>query len=215
MRAGLVAAGTFVVVLVAVKSGLTQSWDRRAADWFRPHDEWGATQVLLGPVIDGLEPRRSYVLLGLVAVVLCLRRRSWRPAWYAALVATASMGATIAVKVLTHRPDPTGDVPSTGGSFPSGHVVALSVCLAFVALMCWRRTRWWHWVIVSIPPAVMAAALLYSNAHWLTDVLGGALLAVALICWAASLPLRTLVTEPRVAGDEENGRPRSVVAEKP
>ena len=178
-------------------TGATQALDRAAIDWFRPDDEWGTTQQRLLPVIDGLEPARAYALLGLVTVVVCLRRHTWRPAVFAVLVSGTSIGVTSVVKVLTHRVDPHGDVASTGGSFPSGHMVALAACLGCCVLLCFRRARWWHWVLVSVPPAAMAAALLYTAAHWASDVLAGALLAVAALSWAASWPLRVGVTEPR------------------
>jgi membrane-associated phospholipid phosphatase len=214
-RGALVAAAAFVVVLIAVTTGATQALDRVAADWFRPNDEWGMAQARLGPIIDGLEPTRAYVFLGLVTSIVSLQRRSWRPAVFAGLVAGMSVGATSVVKVLTHRPDPSGYIASTGGSFPSGHVVALLACLGCCALLLWRRTRWWQWVLVAIPPAVMATALLYAAAHWLTDVLGGALLAVATLCWAASLPLRAAMTEPRRVADGATGRGRTVALENP
>jgi membrane-associated phospholipid phosphatase len=197
--AALVAAAVFVVVLLSVTTGVTQSLDRAAVDWFRPGDEWGLAQARLGWVIDGLEPRRAFALLGVVTVVVSVRRHSWRPAGFALLVVVVSVGATVAVKVVTHRPDPHGDIATTGGSFPSGHVVALIACLGCCALLCWQRTRWWHWALVAVPPAVMAAALLYGAAHWPTDVLAGAALAVATLCWAASWPLRTAVTQQRRA----------------
>lgn len=195
-RAAFIAAAGFGVVLLCVVTRLTQGLDQTAAEWFRPDDEWGPAQVRLGPVIAWLEPRRAYLALGVVTACVCLRRHSWRPGVFAGLVTGLSMGATLAVKVLTHRPDTLGNIGTTGGSFPSGHAVALLTCLACCALMCSARTRWWHWVLVAIPPAVMAAALLYTATHWVTDVLGGALLAIATICWAASSPLRSDVLYP-------------------
>lgn len=191
-RAASLAAVGFVLVLVAVASGATRGLDRAAADWFRPDDRWGSAQIRLGPIIDGLQPPRAYAFLAVVTAVICLRRRRWQPAAFAALVAGASMALTSVVKVLTHRVDPHGYLATTGGSFPSGHVVALVTALGCCALLCWRRTRWWQWVLVAVPPGFMAAALLYAAAHWVTDVLGGALLAVATICWAASWPLRAV-----------------------
>jgi membrane-associated phospholipid phosphatase len=206
----LVAAAAFVVVLVAVMTGATRGLDRAATDWFRPDDVWGPTQQSLRPVIDALEPRRAYVVLVLVASVVCLQRGSRRPAVFAGLLALTSMGVTTATKVLTHRADPTGDISSTGGSFPSGHMVALTSCLGCCVLLFWRRSRWWHWVVVAVPPAVMAAALLYTAAHWVTDVLGGTLLAVATLCWAASWPLRTAMTEPARRKEVNRGPPSTI-----
>lgn len=194
-RAALLVGTAFVLLLVAVTTGATETLDRAAADWLRPDDVWGVPQARLAPVMHTFEPRRAYALLVVVTAVVSLLRRSWRPVAFAGLVAAASAGATGAVKVLTHRPDPHGDIATTGGSFPSGHVVALLVCLGCCALLCWSRTRWWHWVLVAGPPAAMAATVAYAAAHWVTDVLGGALLAVATLCWAAQLPLRRTPTK--------------------
>jgi membrane-associated phospholipid phosphatase len=214
-RVALAAAAAFVVVLVGVTTGATQGLDRAAADWFRPGDSWGPAQTRLGPMIDGLEPRRAYVILAVVAAMVSLVRRSWRTALFAGLVAGSSMGLTTAVKLLTHRVDPHGYLATTGGSFPSGHVVALFTCLGCCALVGWRRTRWWQWVLVAIPPTLMSAALLYAAAHWVTDVAGGALLAVATLCWAASWPLRTALTEPGRVADGATGGRRTFAVENP
>ena len=212
-RAALVAAAAFAVVALGVTTGVTQALDLAALEWFRPDDEWDTTQQRFLPVIDALQPPRAFLLLGLVAALVCVRRRSWRPAVFAGLVAGTSIGATVVMKVLTHRVDPHGDVASTGGSFPSGHVAALIACLGCCVLLCFRRSRWWHWVLVAVPPAAMATALLYTAAHWATDVVGGALLAIAVILWAASWPMRAAVTQPRGAAHAANGEGRNVAFE--
>ena len=189
-RAGVVVAVGFVALLVGVVTGATQAWDQRVVDWFRPDESWGLLQVRLVDFIDGLEPRHSYPLLVLVTVLVALRRRSWRPALFAGTVATMSVATTLTIKMVTRRPDWHGDLTSSGGSFPSGHVVGLLVCLGTCLLLCWSRTRWWHWVLVAVPVGALALALTATAAHWLSDVLGGLLVAVALLCWAACSPLR-------------------------
>ena len=79
-----------------------------------------------------------------------------------------------------------------GGAYPSGHIVALLVCLGAIALALhaeapwWSRLAWWL-VAVTKKPSVMAAALLLTAAHWFTDVLGGVLIAVAVLAWASRL----------------------------
>jgi membrane-associated phospholipid phosphatase len=211
----MAAAAAYVVLIVAVLAGATTELDRKAAEWFRPDGAWGMAQVRLGPFIDRLEPPRAYLFLGLVTVLVSLGRRSWRPMLFAGLVAGTSIGVTTVTKVSMHRSDPTGDIASTGGSFPSGHIVALTVCLGCCALLVFRRTRWWHWVLVAVPPAVMAAALLYTAAHWVTDVVGGLLLALATICWAASWPLRIAMNEPRRGVRAETGGRAGTAAGRP
>ena len=39
-RPAVVAGAAYLVVLVAVTTGVTQAFDRAAAQWFRPNDEW-------------------------------------------------------------------------------------------------------------------------------------------------------------------------------
>ncbi len=200
LQAAALAAAAFLALTVAVTTSAVQAWDRAAIDWFRPSDEWGPTQIRLVPIIDGLEPRRAYPFLVLVTLAACIHRRSWRPGAFTAVVAGCSMALTLVTKLLTHRPDPHQDIATTGGSFPSGHVLALVACLGCCALIWSSSTRWWHWVLVAVPSTMMSAALLYTAAHWVTDVLGGAVLGVGILCGAVCLRLRSTMMRVRPVG---------------
>ena len=80
--------------------------------------------------------------------------------------------------MLLQRTDPHYELSSIG-AFPSGHTLVALVCLGAALLLVRRRPTVWQWLLVLAADAVMAWALLWQSAHWLTDVIGGALLGVA------------------------------------
>jgi membrane-associated phospholipid phosphatase len=192
MVAGVVAAA-FVVVTVLALTGATARLDQRLMHWFRPDDEWGDIQQTLLPIIDALEPRRTFLLLGLVAVAVSVRRWSLRPALFVGLVGGAAVVTTMLAKFAVRSADPRGEMSATGGSYPSGHMVGVIVCLGGCVLVLSRTTRWWQWLPVAGIATAMGAALLFTAAHWPSDVLGGALLGVAVVAFAAVLPMRSTV----------------------
>lgn len=194
-----VAAVAFLVLTVLVAADATRDLDVAARDWFRPDDVWGQTQIRVDVVVEGLKPRNMVPFLALVAVVACVRRRSWRPAAYVALLAGVAGALTMATKVIVERPDPHQDMTAVGGSYPSGHTVTVLVCLGAALLVLQQRPRWWEWVVVVLAGTGMGLALLLQAAHWLTDVVGGLLLGVAVLVAAVALRLRG--TDRRLLGD--------------
>jgi membrane-associated phospholipid phosphatase len=195
-----VAAVTFVVLTVLVAAHATRDLDVAARDYFRPDDVWGTTQIRVDVVVEGLKPRNMVPLLGLAALLACLRRRSWRPAAYAVLLAGVAGAVTMLTKVLLERPDPHQDMTAVGGSYPSGHTVTVLICLGGAILVLQQRPRWWEWAVVWVAGVGMGLALLLQAAHWLTDVLGGLLLALAVL--AAATGLRVRGTDRRLLGDD-------------
>ena len=194
------AAGTgYAVLTLLVAVGATQSLDDAVRERFRPDDVWGAAQTTTGPLIDALEPRRVFALLAAVALVTSLRRVSWRPLGFAALLAVSASAVTAATKYALHRADPHAEVFG-GGSYPSGHMLADLVCLGGMVLLLWRPAPWWAWLPVVAVEVAMALALLFAAAHWFTDVVGGALLGAAVLLVGATLRLRSTGTgSPRSA----------------
>lgn len=190
LAAALVCAVAFVVLAVLVALSVTQELDVSARDYFRPDDEWGALQIRVDVVVEGLKPERIIVLLVAGALILAVARRSWRPAVYAASIAVAAGALALVAKVVLHRTDPHHELSAIGGSFPSGHVMTLMVCLGGLVLLLHERSRWWEWLVVGSAGALMAWSLLVQAAHWLTDVVGGALLAVVVLGLASLAPLR-------------------------
>lgn len=186
-----VATAAFVVLTLLVATGATQGLDVAARDYFRPHDEWGPLQMRVDTVVEGLKPTHVAALLALVALGTSLWRWSVRPGLYVALTGALAGAGTVAVKTLLHRTDPHHEMTSAaGGSFPSGHTLGVLVLCGLVVLLVRPRSRWWEWAPVALAGAAMAYALLVQAAHWFTDVLGGCLLAVAVLATVSVLPLR-------------------------
>jgi membrane-associated phospholipid phosphatase len=189
-----VALACYVTLTVVVATRATQGLDAVAREFFRPHDEWGPTQVRADVVVEGLKPRNIAVLVPVVGVLAALYRRSWRPLVYVAGVAGLTGLVAVGTKLLLLRPDTHGMVLDYGGSYPSGHAIAVMVSLGTAVLVLTSRSRWWQWVLVGLAGLGMSLALLVQATHWLTDVLGGLLLAVAVLAAASRWPLRSPVS---------------------
>lgn len=202
-----VAAAVFVLLAVLVATHATQDLDVAARNHFRPHDVWGTTQMRVDVIVEGLKPSKMLPLLALVAVVACVRSRSWRPAAYAALLVGVTGALTMVTKVIVGRPDPHQDMTAVGGSFPSGHTVTVLVCLGGAILLLQELPRWWEWAVVGLVGVAMGLSLLLQAAHWLTDVVGGLLLGLAVL--AAALGLRLRGTDLPLRGG--SSRPQALV----
>lgn len=184
------AAVAFVALGVLVAAHVTQPLDAAARTLFRPHGEWGAAQVRADVVVEGAKPRNILLLLPVVGVCASIWRASWRPAAYAALIAVSLVAVTLLSKLVVHRADPHGAIAELGGSFPSGHVASVLVCVGGAVLVLHERPQWWEWAVVGLAGAVMGLAVMVQAAHWFTDVLGGTLLAFVLLAVASMSSLR-------------------------
>jgi membrane-associated phospholipid phosphatase len=190
------AVACFLVLAVLVATGTTQALDVEVVSRLRPRDAWGPAQVEWSPWMSRLQPGRMYLLLAATSAAAAAWRRSWWPPVFGAVLAGSSAALTVMAKVALDRPDPHGWVATSGGSYPSGHVVALLVCLSGCLLLVGPRVRWWLWAPVVGAAALLTVSLLVSAAHWPSDVLGGALLAVALVGGLSSLSLRQRAVAP-------------------
>ena len=131
---------------------------------------------------------RALVLVGIGSVLLASRR-------WAALIAFSFVEALTPlignmIKVLVDRPRPPGELVDThGSSFPSGHTSYASATTVALVLLFTRpgrmRMRWF--AVAALVTAAMAWSRTYLQVHWLSDVLVGATLgvAVALLCFGA------------------------------
>jgi len=189
MRLWWIALGSFgalTALTVSVYLHLLNTFDSMVREWARPHDTWGTAQVDADLVVEGLRPAVLAGLLASFTVVWCLRRHSMRPAAFVAGVSLATVAMTVATKAAVARPDPHGLIGPDGGSFPSGHTIAVMVSLGVVVLAVQPARHRWVWLLPALGGCLIGACLLIQAAHWSTDIAGGALLASAVLALAVA-----------------------------
>jgi membrane-associated phospholipid phosphatase len=174
-------AGAFTALAIVVHLGLLDGLDTTLRGWARPGDVWGTAQLRADLVVEGLRPVVVAVLLATFTLVYSARRRSLRAVAFIGGVGLVTIALTIASKITVGRLNTHAVLGSNGGSFPSGHVISVVVCLGLLVLIVQPRTRWWIWLIPAFGGVVMGASLLLQAAHWFTDVVGGGLLAITIL----------------------------------
>ena len=104
------------------------------------------------------------------------RRRWWL--WAAVMILAPLMEGV--GKEIIARPRPTGRAMG----FPSGHVTAAATYFSLVAYLMGQRLlrdrAFLLWIAVGVPVALVGAARIVQRAHWPADVLGGAVLGLAI-----------------------------------
>jgi undecaprenyl-diphosphatase len=180
MATALVSTAAFAVLSFLVAAGMTQGLDDAARVFFRPNDVWGVNQEIFGHFVDALAPPVTTSLLLVAAGLSAWRLRSVRPLVFGGSVACCASLLTIMTKALLQRPDPHGRLSGLAGAYPSGHVLMLLVSLG-CALYVLRARTWWMWTSVALAGLILAVSLLFLAMHWLTDIVGGALLGITLL----------------------------------
>lgn len=172
----------FIVLAVCVHLGLLHTFDATVRQWMRPDGAWGTTQERADLVVHALRPELVAGLLVALSAGYCVKRRSLSPLNFVGGVGLLTVALTLGTKAVMARPDPHGlVVHSNGGSFPSGHTVAVMVCLGVGVLLTHPRAGRWVWLIPAAGGGIVGASMLLQAAHWSTDVLGGALLATGVL----------------------------------
>ena len=129
--------------------------------------------------------------LRVIALLVLAFKRRWLQLAAFSLAIVTSEAMIGPMKVLFERPRPPGSlIGTTGFAFPSGHAIAGAVtAVGLVVCLLPPGPRRWAWEVrAGTFAALMALSRTYLAAHWLTDVLGGALLGLTLaIGWPALL----------------------------
>jgi membrane-associated phospholipid phosphatase len=175
------------LLAVLVRLGVLNAFDLTFCQWARPDDVWGTAQLRADVVVQGLRPAVTASLLTAYTLAYCVGRRTFRPAIFVGCAGLATGALTLATKAAIARPDPHGSFANVGGgSFPSGHVTSVVICLGMAALVARQHPGWWIWIIPALGGALMGVSLLLEAAHWFTDVVGGGLLATTVLAGASA-----------------------------
>jgi len=146
-------------------------------------------------------PGMLLVLVVLTAVAAVLRHLSTVAVTCCAVI--VSLSACLVLKGIIERPRPSGHdalVSAAGFSMPStAQAMCTATSIAFVAdALAGSRFRRLVMGVVGLANVVVGASLVYLGAHWLSDVLAGAIVGtfVALLVARAANLLRSGRTRP-------------------
>jgi membrane-associated phospholipid phosphatase len=155
-------------------------------------------------------PMQAFVIL----LVLLLNRRAWR----LALAGLAGGLSYLTIVNLVNRPRPTADqilrVTDHPGStsFPSGHLIFITISVAVLMLCIGHRylpgwARPIGWAVVAAIVLLTGLDRIYGGAHWPSDVLAGALIAIAWMSFVVSV---RWISEPALTPKEKSADPPRV-----
>ena len=194
----------FVAVPAAALAGLLAVAVESTWDPFRKLDENTATYLhdhaaghpllikTLIRVSDVGGPTPARVLIAVVAVVLWLRGARRLALWAASTMIAGAVLDTglkaLVNRARPHLPNPFAHAP--GASFPSGHAMTSALAggiLVLVGLpLLGRRGKAVLWTIAALAVLAVGYSRVALGVHWVTDVVGGWLLAVALLAASVS-----------------------------
>jgi membrane-associated phospholipid phosphatase len=187
----LVAFAT-LAVLVAHLAGVVTRPDSAVHGWLiafgRVHPNWLSGWMVVTHLGDTL----TVSLVDAALFGLCLAQRRWHVAAFVAALAVGGWAVRIGVRDLVARPRPTdGFWAESGYSFPSGHTTNAAIMVSLVLIVAWPYLHQPGRRVAVAGAVIYALAVGFSRlaggVHWPSDVFGGLLLAVGLVCGAATL----------------------------
>ena len=145
--------------------GLSDPPPSRTRDLLRPLARLGAREVLVPLLLVG-------------GAILSVRRRTPGPL---VLLVGSYLGMALVVgpvKTLLHRPEPLDIAGQIGRSFPSGHAAQAVLVYGMLAALVLAgpvasRVRAAATVLPLVACAAVGFAVLFRNAHWFSDMVGG------------------------------------------
>ncbi|MFF3529505.1 phosphatase PAP2 family protein [Streptomyces rubiginosohelvolus] len=189
------AASLVLLVLVAVRWSPLMSLDRSVADALHRHAVGDPGLVHVNRVLTDWvwDPWAMRALIAVAVIALWWRGARRLALWTAATSLLATLlQQGLKAAVGRERPQWTDPVDSANfAAFPSGHamtaVVTCGLLLWLLRLYGVGPGLWGTALAVAVISAIgVAATRVYLGVHWLTDVVGGALLGVAVVALSAA-----------------------------
>ncbi len=161
--------------------------DQPVLDWFVAHRD--PVETAIATVVTNLGSTLAMAALTLTMTLWAASRRQW--GHVAFLLSAAASGALVlGIKTMVGRVRPPQSVQlvtETSASFPSGHTLGSTAVILAVTGVLLTTVRSTAARAVTVAGGLTAVVLiglsrLYPGAHWATDVLGGWMLGVAVVC---------------------------------
>jgi undecaprenyl-diphosphatase len=194
----------FVLLTVAVAGRIAMPFDPPILAFARTLDGWP-------DVWRGLSESANIplVVIGLGMVVWLVATHRRREAFVVLIMLAAVTLGSEGIKELVARPRPSGTDPGVPGvvySYPSGHVLEALTILGIITIRGWRSARPLagrvaFTVVVIIWVVLVGLARMALNAHYPSDVLGGALGGIG------ALSLYAWLTRPGAWADQSSVHP--------
>ena len=199
--AGLVLVLTWLAIGVDVHGWVT-AFDAPTASWIgnRVHRSHGLDQASL--ITARLGNPVTVAMAGLIGgALLAWRAGSLRTGVVVIGTVGGAVLAETAIRAVVYRPVTEAEIQASPllstehHSFPSGHVAGIGALLGIIAVcIAVGRSRIVQALVTALVGAgvvIVAFSRLYFGLHWLSDVIGGALLAgVAVILGTVALTTR-------------------------
>jgi membrane-associated phospholipid phosphatase len=209
---------TLLVVLVLTRSPGLRRLDQSVADGVhgyvvaRP-----ALEHVLGVGSVVLHPRVMWVVVGVTAVALWRTGRRRHAVW---AVVTIAVGGSLdtPLKELIARTRPVFANPITtapGYSFPSGHALNSMIVAAGAVALSWGATRRRPWRRAALLAGAVTLVLVTGfdrvglGVHYVSDVAGGWLIGLAVVCMTTAAFNLEIAPVERDAGEPASPQPRS------
>jgi undecaprenyl-diphosphatase len=176
--------------LVAGGWGPLSRWDTATIETLRRYGLAHPALVDTLRVVTDVAATVSFLGVGVAATVLFAAARHRRPAVFCGLVTAVVPIAWGVLHWALHRPRPAdGFVAVASSGFPSGHTSNAAAFALAVILLVWPRATPATRAVVVLAGAAFALFIAFTRvallAHWPSDVLGGLLLATAVVPLAA------------------------------
>ena len=188
---GLLIALTKLTIGVHTHSRVTRL-DAATMSWFAAHQH-SSLDWVAGVITDLGSPGATAAAGLLCGAVLSWQARSVIPGAVVVSTVGFAWAAETAMKAVVARPltPVESQLLSASHTFPSGHVTGTAALLGIIAVCVGigrsRTDRACLAVCVIAGALVVAVARLYLGVHWLTDVIGGALLAGVFVSLGAAV----------------------------
>jgi membrane-associated phospholipid phosphatase len=181
-----------VLLAVRIREQHPPSWDGYLLRFLAQHGHAQPLRSLFDLSLNIVGEYRGLVPAGLLLLGLIVRRQT-RAALLNILALGASAATVIALEPEFHRPPL---IAGREGYFPSTHATGAFAVGAVLVLLAWP-TRWrWPVLVVSLAfVALYGAALVYSRAHYPSDVVGGWCIA---LFWTSGGALLLVQTRDRL-----------------